>query len=92
MAASARGESRNGEFTDMTKEQAEALAAKIKAQFPFHHVGASQSADMRNAPRTWFVGVQRIDGGDALIIYSEFDWSQALLALDVLRFRARSTS
>jgi hypothetical protein len=68
----------------MTKEQAEALAAEIRTQFPRHDIKALPSADMRHIPYHWFIGIQRIDGGDVLVVHSQFEWQQALLAWNIL--------
>lgn len=69
----------------MTKEQAEALAAEIQSRLPLHDIKALPSSDTRNAPAHWFIGVQRRDGGDVLIIHSRFEWQQALLAWQIIR-------
>ena len=71
----------------MTEEQACALAAQIKTQFPFHVITVVQSADMRNAPRNWILGIRPSEDytGRSLLIHSEFEWNDALLAWRILK-------
>ena len=69
----------------MTEQQANDLAARIKAQFPHVFVHAVPAIDTRNAPRHWFVAVKRAPlDSPALIVHNEFEWQEALTALRVL--------
>ncbi len=70
----------------MTKEQAEALAEQIRQQLPLHSVTVIDKIDKRNAPHNWFLAIARnLEDKEALLISSEFEWEQALLAWNILR-------
>ena len=72
----------------MTQEDAQRLAAEITAQFPHAVVSVGQSADQRNAPRNWFVAVERknaLVNDMSLVLHSRFEWMDALTALHVLQ-------
>lgn len=71
----------------MDEQQANDLAARIRAQFPHVSTVVVQSADMRNAPSNWLIGVQRRESmfdGVSLHIHSELEWIEAVTALFVL--------
>ena len=72
----------------MTETEANELAARIREHFPHVSTVVVQSADMRNAPRNWFIGVQRKESlaeGISLHIHNELEWIEAVQALYVLQ-------
>jgi hypothetical protein len=72
----------------MNKEQAEELAANIKAQFPFHVLIVRQAGELHHiAPHDWVIYIKPSEDyqGESLRIQSEDDWHQALLAWQILR-------
>jgi hypothetical protein len=70
----------------MTETQARELATLIATQFPFHIITVVQSADMRNAPQNWFIGIKPGEDyrGEPLLIHSKLEWNETLLALHIL--------
>lgn len=70
----------------MNLEQANELAARIRAQFPHVEAAVVQRADMRNAPRNWFISVERSGEpeGAYLHIHNENEWVEAVKAWFVL--------
>lgn len=72
----------------MDEQQARDLAARIVSQFPHVSTVVVQSADMRNAPRNWLIGVQRRESlaeGISIHIHNELEWIEAVQALYVLQ-------
>ncbi len=72
----------------MNEEKANDLAARIREQFPHVSTVVVQSADMRNAPDNWLIGVQRRESfveGISIHIHSELEWIEAVQALFVLQ-------
>lgn len=57
----------------MTKEEADVLAAKIQAQFPFHTVIVVPSTNMHN----WCISM-KANTEYTLLIHSEFEWHAVL--------------
>lgn len=70
----------------MDEQQANDLAARIREQFPHVSTVVVQSADMRNAPRNWLIGVQRRGEleGVSIHIHNENEWIEAVTAWFVL--------
>lgn len=68
-------------------QQAEDLAASIRQQFPHVNTLVLPSVDTRNAPRHFFIAIRRGDDltGPSLLIHSSFEWTQAMLAYNVLK-------
>ena len=72
----------------MDEQQANDLAGRIRAQFAHVSTVVLESADPRNAPRNWFIGVQRKESafeGVSIHIHSETEWIDALHVLFVLQ-------
>ena len=72
----------------MDEQQANNLAGRIRAQFPHVSTVVVQSADMRNAPSNWLIGVQRRESlveGISIHIHNEQEWIESVEALFVLQ-------
>ena len=72
----------------MDEQQANDLAGRIREQFPHVSTVVVQSADMRNSPNNWLIGVQRRESfvdGISIHIYNELEWIEAVQALFVLQ-------
>src|SRR5260221_3423974 len=79
----------------MNEQKANGLAARIREQFPHVSTVVVQSADMRNSPNNWLVGVQRKESfveGISIQVHSELQWLEALHALFVLQRPAEPPS
>lgn len=70
----------------MDEQQARDLAARIRAQFPHVSTLVLESADTRNAPHHWLIGVQRSGEleGVSIHIHNENEWIEAVTAWFVL--------
>ncbi len=68
------------------QQEAQELAAQIRTQLPLHHVLVMHSADRQQAPHDYFVAIKRsVDDKNTLFIHSRYEWTQALLAWDIIR-------
>lgn len=65
----------------MNEQQARELAAHIQSQCPLHEVRVVEDAKYVR----WIISVCKPGAEQMLLIESGFEWSQALLAWDVLR-------